>query len=135
MRKLMIGTCAALGVALAACDGGTPEAADETANLAANEAAGSPAATQNQLEALSEGERNAVFIRAIQDAGQECQHVESSARGGEHQGFPVWTARCAGGVEWTILIGNDGVVQVLNPAEAALLGGGNAAAAQNAQGE
>jgi hypothetical protein len=134
MRKLMIGTCAALGVALAACDGGTPEAADETANLAGNAAVESPAATQNQLEALSEGERNAVFIRAIQDAGQECQHVDSSARGGEHEGLPVWTARCQGGVEWTIVIGNDGVASVLNPAEAELLGG-NQAAAQNAQGE
>ena len=131
MRKLMIGTCAALAFALAGCGGDAPEAAGE-----ANEAnAAAPAeATGNQLEAMPEGQRNAVFIRAIQDAGQQCQHVESSVRAGEHQGFPVWTARCTDGVEWTIVIGNDGVAQVLNPAEAELLGG-NQAAAQNVQGE
>ena len=130
MRKLMIGTCAALAFALAGCEGGAPEAANE-----ANETqVAGPEATENQLEALPEGQRNAVFIRAIQDAGQQCQHVESSVRAGEHQGFPVWTARCTDGVEWTIVIGNDGVAQVLNPAEAELLGG-NQAAAQNVQGE
>ena len=129
MRKLMIGTCAALGIALAGCEGGAPEVAN-----AANEVVASPGETQNQLEALPEGQRNAVFIRALQDAGQECQHVESSARAGEHQGLPLWTARCTGGTEWTIVIGNDGVAQILNPAEAALLGG-NEAAAQNAQGQ
>ena len=131
MRKMMIGTCAALAVALAGCEGGTQQAANDAADVS-NGAA--PEATENQLEALPEGQRNAVFIRAIQDAGQQCQHVESSARAGEHEGFPVWTARCSGGTEWTIVIGNDGVAQVLNPAEAELLGG-NAAAAQNGQGQ
>jgi hypothetical protein len=129
MRKLMIGTCAALAFALAGCEGGAPEAANE-----ANDVVVGPEATENQLEALPEGQRNAVFIRALQDAGQECQHVESSTRAGEHQGFPLWTARCTGGTEWTIVIGNGGVAQILNPAEAALLEG-NEAAAQNAQGQ
>ncbi len=132
MRKLMIGTGAALAIVLASCEGGAPEAANEME--ATNEMVAGPEAAGNQLDALPEGQRNGVFIRAIQDAGQECQHVESSSRAGEHQGFPVWTARCTGGVEWTIVIGNDGVASVLNPAEAELLGG-NQAAAQNAQGE
>lgn len=81
-----------------------------------------PEATQNRLEALSEGERNAVFIRAIRDAGLPCQQVESSARAGEHQGLPLWTARCENGVTWTIVLGNDGSAAVLNPNEAAQLG-------------
>ena len=87
-----------------------------------------PEATQNRLESLSEGERNAVFIRAIRDAGLPCQQVESSARAGEHQGLPLWTARCENGVTWTIVLGNDGSAAVLNPNEAAQLGnqaGGN----------
>ena len=81
-----------------------------------------PEATQNRLENLSEGERNAVFIRAIRDAGLPCQQVESSARAGEHQGLPLWTARCENGVTWTIVLGNDGSAAVLNPNEAAQLG-------------
>ena len=130
MRMLMIGASAALAVAVAACDGGeAPEpAVDEGA---VNEAAPAEAAG-NQVEALPEGQRNAVFIRAIQDSGQDCQHVDSSARAGEHQGLPVWTATCQSGVQYTIVIGNDGTASVLNPAEAALLGN---EAAQNAAGE
>ena len=81
-----------------------------------------PDATENSLENLSEGQRNAVFIRAIRDSGQDCQHVDSSARAGEHQGLPLWTARCENGVTWTIVLGNDGSAAVLNPNEAAALG-------------
>ena len=128
MRKLMIGSCAALAIALAGC-GGAPEAANE-----ANDVVVEPEATENQLEALPEGQRNAVFIRAIQDAGQECQHVQSSERAGEHQGFPVWNATCDGGGTWTIVIMNDGTAAVLN-AEATALADANASATQNAQGQ
>ena len=127
MRKSIAGASAALLLILAGCERGAPEADDATINVA------DAATYQDRLLAMADGERNAVFIRAIQDAGQECQHVESSARGGDHEGLPVWTARCQGGVEWTIVIGDDGTASVLNPAEAALLG--NQAAAQNAQGE
>ena len=125
MRKIVMAAVAALAVA--ACgDAGT-----ETANEV--EVAG-PEAIQNQLEAMPEGQRNAVFIRAIQDAGQECQHVDSSEPAGEHQGFPVWNATCLGGGTWTIVVMNDGSAAVLN-AEEARLAGGNEAAAQNAQGQ
>jgi hypothetical protein len=92
-----------------------------------------PEAIQNQLEAMPEGQRNAVFIRAIQDARQECQHVERSEPAGEHQGFPVWNATCAGGGTWTIVIMNDGTATVLNAEEVRLVGD-NQAAAQNLQG-
>jgi hypothetical protein len=129
MRKLMIGTGAALALALAGCEGGAPEAANEV-----NAVVPGPEATENRLETMPEGQRNAVFFRGIQDAGYECQNVVSSEAAGEHQGFPIWTARCINGREWTIVIGNDGTASVLNPAEAQLLGG-NEAAAQNAQGE
>ncbi|MGQ0659917.1 hypothetical protein [Sphingosinicella sp.] len=106
--------------AIAGCGDVTPQGDNKVA-------VPGPQATQNRLEALSEGERNAVFIRAIRDARLPCQHVESSARAGEHQGLPLWTARCDNGVTWTIVLGNDGSAAVLNPAEAAQLGGNSAA--------
>jgi len=126
MRKILIGAAAALAAALGACG----DTATETSNV---EVAG-PEETENRLESLPEGQRNAVFIRAISDAGQECQHVESSERAGEHQGFPVWNAHCAGGGTWTIVVMNDGTAAVLNAAEARLVGD-NEAAPANAQGQ
>ena len=42
------------------------------------------------LEAMPEGQRDAVFIRAIRDARLDCQHVESSAAAPPYQGRPVW---------------------------------------------
>src|SRR5687767_6573968 len=122
MRKTL--TAAAV-LALTACG----DAGNETANRVA---VPGPEAIQNRLEAMPEGQRNAVFIRAIRDAREECQHVESSEPAGEHQGFPVWNATCAGGGTWTIVVMNDGTAAVLN-AEEARLAGGNEAAAQNAQ--
>ena len=125
MRIIGYGAGAALILAASACDGGT-----ETANKV--EVPG-PESVQNRLESMPEAQRNAVFIRAIRDADQQCQHVESSQRAGEHQGFPVWNATCAGGGTWTIVVMNDGTAAVLNDAEARLAGG-NEAATQNGQG-
>ena len=89
---------------------------------------------QNQIQAMPEGQRNAVFIRAIRDSGQQCQHVESSAAGAEVSGHPTWTARCDGGASYTIVILQGGVAQVVNDAEARLVGD-NQAAANGSQGQ
>lgn len=107
MRRFLI---AGLTLSAAACGGG-------------NQASNGPAANAvepvgNQVAALSEGQRNAVFIRAIRDARLECQRVQGSARVGEYRGMPVWRARCQGGGEWIIVVANDGTAQILNPAEA-----------------
>ena len=91
-----------------------------------NEAVGSTADYQARLAAMPEGERNAVFIRALRDARLECQHVDSSESAGEYQNMPVWTARCTGGGNWTIVIGENGVAQILNADEARLIDNGAA---------
>ena len=83
---------------------------------------------QNQLQAMPEGQRNGVFIRAIRDSRQQCQHVESSAPGAEVSGNPTWTARCEGGASYTILILPSGTAQVVNDAEARLVGDNQATA-------
>ena len=102
-------------LALAGCDGREAQPANETVS---NETAD----VANQLAALPDGQRNAVFIRAIRDAGEECQHVESSMRAGEYQGMPVWSAQCAGGDSWTIVVTREGTAQLVNEAEARLVG-------------
>jgi len=86
-----------------------------------NSAAATPAANiQSQDEArlarMPEGERNAVFIRAIRDAHFECQHVEKSASAGTINGAPAWTATCDDGKLWTIVIAKGGNAQVVNGA-------------------
>jgi hypothetical protein len=130
MRMIHLSAVALLVVALAGCGGGAEEGASANAANAAAEPTVTPAATQNALETLPEGQRNGVFVRAVRDAGLECQHVASSERAGEHQGLPLWRVRCTGGLEYTIVIGNDGVAAILNPAEAGQLEG-NAAATGN----
>ena len=84
----------------------------------------------NQLAALPEGQRNAVFIRAIRDAHEECQHVVASTRAGDYQGMPVWSAQCEGGGSWTIVVTRDGTAQLIDDSRARLVGV-NEAAPQN----
>lgn len=111
---------------LAACQG-SPPAPENVA-----EEAGGALNTQNQIADLADGERNGVFIRAIRDAGQDCQFVESSEPAGSYQDFPMWHARCDNGRTYTIVIANGGEAQVIDGAVAA---GNTVAPATNQQGE
>ena len=112
MRNAMI-----LAAALAALSG-CGQGDDAPAPVAANGTGPAPA---ERLAGMAEEQRNAVFIRAIRDAGLECQHVESSEAAGEYQGRPVWNARCTGGGNWTIVLGDGDVAQILNADEARLV--------------
>jgi hypothetical protein len=107
MRNPLI---AGLALAAVACGG-----VNDAVNGAA---ANAPGPVGNQVAALSQGQRDAVFIRAIRDARLECQRVQGSVRIGEYRGMPVWRARCQGGGEWIIVVANGGTAQILNPAEA-----------------
>jgi hypothetical protein len=104
MRASLI---AAFSLAAAACSGGgqNQTATANTANAAAP--------VGNQVAALSEAQRNAVFIRALRDAGLDCQHVERAVPAGTVQNMPAWRTTCQGGREWTILIAADGNAQIL----------------------
>jgi hypothetical protein len=104
MRALLIAT---ITLATAACGGGQNQA------VPAAESGNGTAAAGVQVAALSEGQRNAVFIRAIRDARLDCQHVESATPLGNVQNMPAWHARCEGGGDYTIVIGADGSAQVL----------------------
>lgn len=115
MRAVLIVT---LALAIAACGGGQNQAATANAGTAAEP-------VTNQVAGLSDAQRNAVFIRALRDAGLDCQHVERSAPAGAIQNMPAWRATCQGGGEWTIVIATDGTAQILPQSGAA---GGNQAA-------
>jgi hypothetical protein len=97
----------ALPLALAACGDPAPQ------NVAAP-VPQAPSAFQNQVAALDDGPRNAVFIRAIRDAGQDCQQVtKSEAKGDGPGGDPLWHATCSGGATYGVLIGRDGTATVI----------------------
>jgi hypothetical protein len=110
MIKPIAYACAAGLALLAGCERGTPEADDKKIQVPEGD-------YHARLEAMPEAQRNAVFIRAIRDAGRDCQHVERSQRTGEINGAPAWTATCDNDVQWTIAIGRAGVAQVMSTAE------------------
>lgn len=96
---------------LGGCERGTPETGTTSIQVPEGD-------YQARLEAMPEGQRNAVFIRALRDAGRDCQGVVSSAYQGPLQNRPTWTARCDDGVGWVIIIGKDGIAEVVNLGEA-----------------
>ena len=112
MKFRILGSTALL--VLAACDAGSSE------NVAAADNAQQPPATE-RLETMAEGQRNAVFIRAIRDAGLECQHVASSTPAGTYENMPVWTATCDGGQQWTIVANDQGYATILDAEQAKLV--------------
>jgi hypothetical protein len=112
-----------LAFATAACSGGGQNQA------AGGNAADAAVPVTSQVAAMSEGQRNGVFIRAIRDAGFDCQHVERSVSVGNVENMPAWRATCQGGGEWIIVVAADGSAQVLPPAGTA---GGNASAGNSA---
>ena len=106
MRKaIMAGTFL---LAVAGCGRGGGDNAANGAGPSGNDVA----STQTNLSALAPGERDGVFIRAIRDAGQNCQHVDSSSPGPTVQGYPTWTARCQGGAQYQIAVTANGTAQV-----------------------
>lgn len=113
MRALPIAIAA---LALAACQAQAPEPRNQA------EATADATILQNQIEAMPEGQRNGVFIRALLDANQDCQHVAGSTRAGDHEGFPLWSVRCDDGRTYTIAIGNAGEAQVIDDRAARLPG-------------
>jgi hypothetical protein len=70
-------------------------------------------AVQNQVQALPEAQLGGVLLRAIRDARQECQFVESAvAQPAAADGSPVYLARCSGGQAYAVGIGRGGNASV-----------------------
>jgi hypothetical protein len=65
-----------------------------------------------RIEALPAGQRDAVMLRAVRDAGQDCQAVVGTAAAGAQFGMPSWIARCSDGRDWMVMIRADGTALV-----------------------
>lgn len=96
---------------IAACSGSPTGNAMETTNTAAP--AGNTAAT---VENLPEGQRTAVFLRAIRDAGQQCQTVTRSQKVSTAGTTPTWQVTCDDGREWIVAIDAAGTATVADRA-------------------
>ena len=82
---------------------------------ARSEARGASAPSENyqaKIDALSPAQRDAVMLRAIRDAKQDCQAVVGTAAAGEQFGMPGWVARCSNGSDWMVMIRPDGTALV-----------------------
>lgn len=116
MRRRTLITMLALVVT--ACGGdGAPSNLQRTVNRVTPQESGA------RLAALPEAQRDATFYRAIHDAGLPCDHVRGSTPAQPYHNMPVWMATCRGGSTWTLVVGPDEIVQVLNPNEARLIRG------------
>lgn len=74
-----------------------------------------PATNQQEaVIALPEGQRLAVLLRAIRDAGLPCQHVESAERLPDTRQGPRWRAKCDDGSFHLVSIRADGVAEVVS---------------------
>ena len=115
MRIQLIG----LGVLLlGACGSGGGESANEAANQV-NAAPVRLDETQRRVTNLSEGERNAMLIRAIRDARQPCQNVQESMLASDARTAPVYFATCEDGAVYAVAIsaGGNASVRAVTPAE------------------
>ena len=99
-----------LPLLLAGCDRAAPQ----------NESAPAPVAEGNyleQIEALPDGQRDMVFMRAIQDSDVPCQHVTGSAVHAKVRGRPTWVAHCVEGLDWIVMLEPGGMIHVVNPGQ------------------
>lgn len=89
-----------------------PNAAEAEANAVGNTAGG-----DNALAAvlnMNDRQRNVVFIRALLDAGIECQSVTSSERLPDQDGKPLWRANCSDKRAHMISITPDGTANIVS---------------------
>jgi hypothetical protein len=104
------------GLVLAGCQPGGEQ--NDAANAAAAEPAGANSASAGNVQArviaMSDRQRNVVFIRALLDAGINCQEVTSSERLPDRDGKPLWRANCSGGTAHMISITPDGTANIVS---------------------
>ena len=65
-----------------------------------------------RVKALSPGQRDGVLLRAVRDAGRDCQQVTKSEAIPDVMGAPAWTATCDNGGIWVVALNPGGVATV-----------------------
>lgn len=94
-------------VLLAACGQPAPSPAP-TATVPAADSYGA------KVAALPEKLRAGVLLRAIRDAGQNCQAVVTAVAAGNAGGPPAWVATCDDKRRWVVAIADDGTATVVD---------------------
>ncbi|UIJ46338.1 hypothetical protein LZK98_05180 [Sphingomonas cannabina] len=69
------------------------------------------------VSGLSDPRRRAVFLRAIRDAGIDCQGVTAAEQIESRGGLPRWRARCTDGRQYLIDVAPDGTAHILSRIE------------------
>jgi hypothetical protein len=69
-----------------------------------------------EVKALSERQRDAVFLHAIRDAGLPCQNVTGSEQIAAADRAPMWRAQCDDGVAHLVQVMPDGTANVVSRA-------------------
>ncbi|ATY34508.1 hypothetical protein [Sphingomonas psychrotolerans] len=105
-------------LALAGCGSAGDERGVANGNAGAEaNAVGNMAGGENALAAvlaMSDRQRNVVFIRALMDAGIDCQSVVSSSRLPDQDGKPLWRANCSDKRSHMISITPDGTANIVS---------------------
>lgn len=74
-----------------------------------------PSEFQSKVLALAPAGQNIVFIRAIRDAGKDCQGVKSSKREADMPGGLLYfVANCTDGMPYGIVIEREGTAKVIS---------------------
>ena len=69
-----------------------------------------------RIRSMPQGQRNAVFLRAIRDAKQPCQGVTELTEVTGTGGPATWVARCDDGGRWVVSIAPNGTATVTSQA-------------------
>lgn len=64
--------------------------------------------------AQNDAQRGATFIRALTDAGLDCEHVDKATRIADQDSVPTWRVTCKGGVNYMIGIPKNGVAKIIS---------------------
>ncbi len=74
-----------------------------------------PSDFQQKVAALSEAERNIVFIRAIRDADIDCQGVTGAVRQPDMPtGELYYVAQCNDGAKYGVLLQREGTAKIIS---------------------
>lgn len=113
LAALVLGGCGPAGEGGGAANEATAvNGADAEANAVGNAAGGGNAAAA--VIGMSDRQRNVVFIRALLDAGIDCQSVVSSERLPDQDGKPLWRANCSDKRAHMISITPDGTANIVS---------------------
>ncbi|MES2042697.1 MAG: hypothetical protein V4475_02410 [Pseudomonadota bacterium] len=111
--KIAVMTSALILLAMGGCDRPSPQ------NATATRPASGTDDYLRRMNGFPVKQREAVFLRAINDAGLTCQAVNSSETHRPVQGYPAWVAHCSNRRNWVLILLDNGIMQVATPAQLA----------------